>query len=56
MEIKQTKRWISMHNNSTQIIIARNYWRALKKAQKWFNSNTQVRVWEDRLSTTNGVR
>ena len=52
------KRFISMNvaSGSIQIILSRNYWRAFKKAQVYFGSKARVRVWEDKLSTINGVR
>ena len=52
------KRFISLNvaNGSIQLIISRNYWRAFKRAQLYFGSKAKVRVWEDKLSTINGVR
>ena len=45
------KRYIVMFRNAIHIVISKNYWRALKKAQKYFNSQTGIRVWQDTLST-----
>ena len=57
-KLSSNKRYLTWNtfNGSVQVIVARNYWKALNKAQKWFGKNTGIRVKEDTLSTINGVR
>jgi hypothetical protein len=46
------QRFISMNllNGSVQIIIARGYWKAFKKAKAYFG-NKPIKVWPDTFST-----
>ena len=39
-------------DGSVHIVIAKGYWAAFKKAQKWFGSQTGIKVVQDNLSTT----
>ena len=57
-ELSSNKRYLTWNtfNGSVQVIVARNYWKALSKAQKWFGSNTGIRVKRDTFSTISGVR
>ena len=47
------KRFIIMNtkDGSIRLTMHQNYWKALKSGQKWFGSQTGIRVWEDKLST-----
>ena len=57
-ELSSNKRYITWNtlNGSVEVIIARNYWKALDKAQIWFGKDTGIRIKEDTLSTISGVR
>ena len=47
------KKYIIMNllNDSIHLVVARNYWRALKKAKQWFGNNSKIKVIRDTLST-----
>ena len=49
----KSKRYITMNllNGSVHLIVARNYWKALKKAKRWFGDNSKIKVIQDTLST-----
>ena len=46
------KRFITMNiaNGAIQIVIAKNYWKAMDKARVMFG-DSRVKVWEDGLSS-----
>ena len=49
----KSKRYVTMNllNGSVHLIVARNYWKALKKAKRWVGDNSKIKVIQDTLST-----
>ncbi len=52
-KVIKRKKYVTMNmlNGSVHLIVARNYWKALKKAKQWFGDNSKIKVIQDTLST-----
>ena len=47
------KKYITVNtlNNGIHIVVATNYWKALKKAKNWFGSKSKIKVIQASIDT-----